>query len=255
MKKLGEGYTFIDFSDYGRPLSNFIAFKLKNTSITAIHLTLLFGLVGILACIAILRFEYLLTLVLLVLKSIIDGADGALARLKQKPSYIGRYLDSLFDFVLNFFLLGAIWMISELHWYWWIAAFFSMELQGTLYNFYYVILRNRISGGDDTSKVFEYKVPIGLHGESQYMVTVLFKCYIVCYGLFDRIIHFLDPKAHQDKTIKPWLMSFVSLYGLGFQLLLLGLGLIFLTPDWVLQGLVLYTGLLPLVILFRKSNL
>jgi phosphatidylglycerophosphate synthase len=254
MKKLGEGYSFLDFSDYGRPLSNLIAHKLKNTTVTAIHLTLLFGVVGILACITILRFEFLLTLVLLVLKSIIDGADGALARLKEKPSYIGRYLDSLFDFVLNFFLLGAIWILGELSWYWWIAAFFAMQLQGTLYNYYYVILRNRISGGDSTSKVFEYKVPIALHGESQHFVNLLFKCYIICYGVFDRIIHFLDPKAHQDKTIKPWLMSFVSLYGLGFQLVLLGLGLILLKPDWVLIGFVLYTGLLPLMILFRKLN-
>lgn len=254
MKKLGEGYTFIDFSDYGRPLSNLIAFKLKNTSVTAIHLTLLFGVVGILACFAILRLEFLLTLVLLVLKSIIDGADGALARLKQKPSYIGRYLDSLFDFVLNFFLLGAVWMISELSWFWWIAAFFSMELQGTLYNYYYVILRNRISGGDNTSKVFEYKVPVGLHGESQYMVTVLFRCYILCYGLFDRIIHFMDPKAHQDKTIKPWLMSLVSLYGLGFQLALLGIGLLLLPVNYILPGFVILTLLLPIFIWLRKRS-
>ena len=254
MKKLGEGYTFIDFSDYGRPLSNLIAFKLKNTSVTAIHLTLLFGVVGILACFAILRLEFLLTLVLLVLKSIIDGADGALARLKQKPSYIGRYLDSLFDFVLNFFLLGAVWMISELSWFWWIAAFFSMELQGTLYNYYYVILRNRISGGDNTSKVFEYKVPVGLHGESQYMVTVLFRCYILCYGLFDRIIHFMDPKAHQDKTINPWLMSLVSLYGLGFQLALLGIGLLLLPVNYILPGFVILTLLLPIFIWLRKRS-
>ena len=254
MKKLGEGYTFIDFSDYGRPLSNLIAFKLKNTSVTAIHLTLLFGVVGILACFAILRLEFLLTLVLLVLKSIIDGADGALARLKQKPSYIGRYLDSLFDFVLNFFLLGAVWMISELSWVWWIAAFFSMELQGTLYNYYYVILRNRISGGDNTSKVFEYKVPVGLHGESQYMVTVLFRCYILCYGLFDRIIHFMDPKAHQDKTITPWLMSLVSLYGLGFQLALLGIGLLLLPVNYILPGFVILTLLLPIFIWLRKRS-
>ena len=37
----------------------------------------------------------------IILKSIIDAADGELARVKQTPSYAGRYLDSVFDIILN----------------------------------------------------------------------------------------------------------------------------------------------------------
>lgn len=254
MKKLGDQYTFIDISDYGRPLSNAIARLFQNTQITAIHLTLLFGLTGLIATQAILEQQFLLALLLLLLKSVIDGADGALARLKNKPSFTGRYLDSVFDFILNFIFLGAVWSLSNLAWWWWIAAFFAIQLQGTLYNYYYVILRNRLSGGDNTSKVFEYKVPKALEGESQSSVTVLFYCYLICYGLFDRIVHFLDPNAYQGQLPKPWLMTLVSLYGLGFQLALIGLGLLLLPINWILPGLVLFTILLPLFIILRKYS-
>ena len=43
------------------------------------------------------------------MKSILDAADGELARIKMTPSYSGRYLDSIFDILLNLILF------SELH--------------------------------------------------------------------------------------------------------------------------------------------
>ena len=41
----------------------------------------------------------------LILKSILDAADGQLARVKNQPSFTGRYLDSIFDSILNLALL------------------------------------------------------------------------------------------------------------------------------------------------------
>lgn len=252
MKKLGEQYRFIDLSDYGRPLSDQIARTLQNTWVTAIHLTLLFGITGLFALYAIVGGHFKTALLLLVMKSVIDGADGALARLNNKPSFTGRYLDSVFDIVLNLLLLGGIWYISDSSWWWWVAAFFSMQLQGTLYNYYYVILRNRLSGGDNTSKVFEYKVPEALPGESQSTVNIMYYSYQVCYGLFDRIVHALDPQAYQSSLPQPWLMTLVSIYGLGFQLLLLGIALIWLPPSWILPGIVALNVFLPLFIMLRR---
>ncbi len=46
------------------------------------------------------------------------------------------------------------------------SAFFYIQLQGTLYNYYYVILLNKSIGGDTTSKIFENKSPLALLGES-----------------------------------------------------------------------------------------
>ena len=49
----------------------------------------------------------------LILKSILDAADGELGRMNQKPSYIGRYLDSVSDIILNALFFIAIWYITE----------------------------------------------------------------------------------------------------------------------------------------------
>jgi len=103
-------------------------------------------------------------------------------------------------------------------------------LQGTLYNYYYVILRTKSVGGDSTSKIFEYKSPKALPGESQKSVDFLFQIYTIVYGIFDKIIHTLDPEAYKVKTFPNWFMTFVSLYGLGFQLLLIA---VLLPLGWI----------------------
>ena len=61
----------------------------------------------------------------------------------------------------------------------------GLQLQGTLYNYYYVILRNRFNG-DTTSRVFEDKTPKALEGEKQQHVTMLFGLYKLLYGVFDQ---------------------------------------------------------------------
>ena len=68
MKKLGAQYRFIDLSDYGRPLSDQIAISLKDTWVTAIHLTLLFGLAGMMAFYAIVAGHYKTALLFLLIK-------------------------------------------------------------------------------------------------------------------------------------------------------------------------------------------
>ena len=105
MSKLTAQDKFLDLSDYGRSFGRFFAHKLKNTCFTPIHVTLLFGLTGLIAIYCILNNHYFFAGFFILLKSGIDAADGELARLKKTPSYSGRYLDSVFDIVLNFMFL------------------------------------------------------------------------------------------------------------------------------------------------------
>ncbi|SDX25790.1 CDP-alcohol phosphatidyltransferase family protein [Flavobacterium degerlachei] len=223
MSKLAPQDKFLDLSDYGRTPGKLLANRLKNTRFTPIHVTLLFGLCGLIAIYFILKNQYYLAGIFIVLKSIIDAADGELARIKNTPSYTGRYLDSVFDIVLNFLFLTAIWYVSTTPFWITLLAFFCIQLQGTLYNYYYVILRNRSVGGDKTSKIFEDKTPKALAGETQKSVDILHLIYTIVYGGFDKIIHALDSDAYKRKTFPNWFMTFVSLYGLGFQLLLIAL--------------------------------
>ena len=63
------------------------------------------------------------------------------------------------------FLKHTIWMT--------LLAFIGIQLQGTLYNYYYVILRHNSAGGDTTSKIFEDKSPKALTGETQKSVDII----------------------------------------------------------------------------------
>ena len=58
MSKLGVANKFVDVSDYGRPVAKLIAEALKNTRVTAIHITLLFGVSGILAIVYMLKAQF-----------------------------------------------------------------------------------------------------------------------------------------------------------------------------------------------------
>jgi phosphatidylglycerophosphate synthase len=253
MSKLAAQDKFLDLSDYGRRFGRIFALQLKDTRFTPIHVTLLFGISGLIAMYCILYQHYVWAAFFIILKSIIDAADGELARLKKTPSYSGRYLDSIFDIFLNFGFLMVICYVSSTSLWFTIVAFIAIQLQGTLYNYYYVILRTKSVGGDSTSKIFEHKTPKALSGESQKIVNILFKIYTVVYGMFDKIIHFLDSDAYKVKTFPNWFMTLLSAYGLGFQLLIIAIMLPLGWIDWIVPFFVAYSILLFVLIGIRKK--
>jgi phosphatidylserine synthase len=252
MSKLAAQDKFLDLSDYGRPFGKMLANQLKNTTFTPIHVTLLFGISGLIAVYCILENYYYLAGFFIILKSGIDAADGELARIKNTPSYTGRYLDSVFDIILNLLFLTAICYTSSTSLWLTLLAFFCIQLQGTLYNYYYVILRNKSVGGDKTSKIFEDKAPTALAGERQKSVDILFNIYTIVYGGFDKIIHTMDPNAYKVKTFPNWFMTFVSLYGLGFQLLIISLMLAMDFINYIVPFFIGYSFFIFVIIGIRK---
>lgn len=253
MSKLAAEDEFLDLSDYGRPIAKLFANQLKNTRFTPIHVTMLFGVSGLIAIYCILQNHYFLASFFIILKSIIDAADGELARIKNTPSYTGRYLDSVFDILLNFLFFMAICYVSKTTFWMTLLAFFCIQLQGTLYNYYYVILRNKSIGGDKTSKIFEDKSPRALPGETQKSVDILFGIYTIVYGVFDKIIHVLDNDAYKVKTFPNWFMTFVSIYGLGFQLLIIAVMLPMNLIEYIVPFFIVYSLLIFVIIGMRKS--
>jgi phosphatidylserine synthase len=253
MSKLATEDKFLDLSDYGRPFAKLFANQLKNTRFTPIHVTLLFGVSGLVAIYCIIQNHYILAAFFIILKSIIDAADGELSRVKNTPSYVGRYLDSVFDIVLNFLFFMSICYVSKTTFWMTFLAFFCIQLQGTLYNYYYVILRNKSIGGDTTSKIFENKSPRALPGESQKSVDILFKIYTIVYGVFDKIIHTLDSDAYKAKKFPNWFMTVVSLYGLGFQLLIIAGMLSLNLIEYIVTFFIFYTLLIIVLIGIRKN--
>ena len=251
MPKLPKEHKFIDLSDYGRPVAKVIANSLKNTKFTPIHVTIGFIVSGLVAIYCIVQGYYWLAAFFLIFKSILDAADGELARVKQKPSYTGRYLDSVADIVLNASFFGAIWYISNTPFWICCIAFLGLQLQGTLYNYYYVILRNKYNG-DTTSRVFENKTPIALEGERQSNVNILFGMYKLLYGVFDKTIYALDSKANKGIALPNWFMTSVSTFGLGFQLLIISAMLVFGLKAFILPFFLVYTVMVFVFIGIRK---
>jgi phosphatidylglycerophosphate synthase len=255
MSKLAPKDKFFDLSDYGRPVGVIFANQLKNTRFTPIHVTLLFGVSGLIAIYCILKNHYYWAGFFLILKSIIDAADGELSRIKNTPSYTGRYLDSIFDIILNFCFLMAICYVSNSSFLYTFLAFFCIQLQGTLYNYYYVILRNISVGGDSTSKIFEDKSPPAFEGENQKSVDIAFTIFVFLYGIFDKIIHILDKKAYKSKTFPNWFMTCVSIYGLGFQLLIIAFMLSLNLIEFIVPFFIFYSVFIFIIVGIRKQFL
>ncbi|MGB5667350.1 MAG: CDP-alcohol phosphatidyltransferase family protein [Maribacter sp.] len=251
MSKLPKENQFFDLSDYGRPIAKIIASFLKTTSLTPIHVTLGFIVSGILAIICILYHQYWAAAFFLVLKSILDAADGELARIKNNPSYTGRYLDSVSDILLNLFILLTIWYVTNASLLYAILAFIGIQLQGTLYNYYYVILRNK-HNGDTTSRIFENKAPKAMDNEMQHTVNILFGLYFLLYGAFDKIIHWMDSKAIESRKFPNWFMTTVSMFGLGFQLLIISVLLVIGFQNYIIPFFIGYSLLIPVFIGVRR---
>lgn len=252
MSKLPKAHKFVDLSDYGRSIARRIALSLKNTSATPVQVTYSFVISGIIAIACIVKGFYFWAAFFLILKSILDAADGELARVKNTPSYTGRYLDSISDILLNAAFIYTIGDITNTSLYWSILAFLCIQLQGTLYNYYYVILRNKLDG-DTTSRVIEIGIPKALPGEQQSTVTFLYKMYRVLYGVFDAIIYKIDPKAEEGSITPNWLMTIVSTFGLGFQLLLIAIFLVIGLADYIIPFFIGYTIMIPILIVLRMA--
>ncbi len=251
MAKLPKEYQFLDLSDYGRTGGRWIAKQLKNTCFTPIHVTTLFIFAGLIAIGCMLNGYYKIAALFIILKSILDAADGELSRLKNTPSYTGRYYDSIADIILNFCFLLAFWHITDSSIIYMLIAFFGIQLQGTVYNYYYVILRNAVEG-DSTSRIFEDAAPKALKGESQRTVNIFYNIYDILYITFDKIMYHMDKNASDSPPFPKWFMTLVSMYGLGFQLLFMALMLALNLHDYVIPFFIGYSALIVVFVGLRK---
>ena len=254
MAKLPKEHQFLDLSDYGRTSGHWIANQLKDTRFTPIHVTTLFVFVGLFAIGCMLNGYYKTAAVFIILKSVIDAADGELSRLNKKPSYTGRYYDSIADIILNFCFLLAFWYVTDISIIYMLIAFFGIQLQGTVYNYYYVILRNAVEG-DSTSRIFEDAAPKALKGESQRTVNIFYKIYNILYITFDKIMYHLDKNASKSPPFPKWFMTLVSMYGLGFQLLFMSLMLTLNLQKYVIPFFIAYSTLIFVFVGIRKKIL
>lgn len=94
-----------------RPVAALIVWAVYNTRITPNGLTYISFLIGLLGAFFFTLGEYVYFIlggVLIQISSIVDGADGMLARARDICSEYGSYLDLFFDRIIDFSLFACI---------------------------------------------------------------------------------------------------------------------------------------------------
>jgi len=221
MTKLPVNKRFIDFSDYARPFALMLVKILLPTRIGSYSITFSFLMVGLISAFLIYKgLNPVLTGILILVKSMLDAADGEIARQRDEPSMVGRYLDSIFDFIVNVFLFLSIALYFDQSILIMVIALVLFQLQGSIFNYYYLVKRYQ-ADGDQTSRILEFNEPKPFKRDNLVVLKILHKIYLIIYGWQDFLIYKLDSNAIKGNELPTWFLSLVSFMGLGFQLLII----------------------------------
>ncbi len=91
-----------------RPLGFLVARSFLRTPVRPTHLVIAHTVLGLVAATFLARGADRLAALLLQVVTVLDNADGQLARLREEETELGRYLDTEFDAVVNLALFTAI---------------------------------------------------------------------------------------------------------------------------------------------------
>ncbi|MCP2502786.1 MAG: CDP-alcohol phosphatidyltransferase family protein [Candidatus Thalassarchaeaceae archaeon] len=239
-----------DLSDWGRPIARFFAKKIEPTRITVIQVTNFHLLLSIICAWLIIENNIILACFLLVIKGVIDAIDGELARIRKKPSHVGRYWDTVADTIGLILVMIAFgealdWDISLS-----IGIILAILFQYSLFNHFSVRMR-LLGSGDTTSRIDERMRPIAHPWEKQRNVNIFHLIYLLFFSWQDRIISTLTGKG-SEKLV--WELTLSSLLGYGVQSLLI-LILSISNNMQYLPNLVLELNIFIMLIIIIKSRL
>ena len=247
--KYGNNSSAKDLSDWGRPVARFFANLLKDTRISVLMVTNFHLLLSILCAWLILQEYIIESCILLVIKGVVDAVDGELARIREKPSHVGRYWDTIAD-TLGLILVtyafgqhlgwGGVYISSIV-----VAVLF----QYSLFNHFSVRARG-LGLGDDTSRVDEKICPVAKPWEKQIHVNFLHKIYLVGFSWQDQIIDMMTGKGSKNLSFE---LTISSMLGYGFQsiiILILGLSM----NINLLDDLILYVNGTIMILVVLKSR-
>lgn len=208
---------------------------------------------GLCAALALARGELVLAAVLLQAKTLLDNADGQLARASGKVTLVGRYLDTEADLVVNAALVVALGHVTGQPWLA-LAAFLALTLVLAV-DFNMTELYREARGEPKP-------VPVALGG---WVERLLGRFYRVVFAPQDRLVRSFSgsrleralarktpseavTSAYHDRLT----MTVLANFGLSTQLAVLGLCLLLGAPVvylWLVLGCL---GLLPLLQMRRE---
>jgi len=179
-----------------RPAAGVLVRIVYHTPITPNHLTVSATVVGCCAAFLYAQGTPLATAIAgvsLMIKDLLDSADGQLARAKQSYSRAGRFLDSIGDFLVNMLVFAAIgWVVGVYgSWISLIAflAFAGTTLRVSYHVFYqtsYLHLRKQYSLNRITEQTTE------ADRTEDNLTRMLHSVFLFLYGWQDRLMARLD---------------------------------------------------------------
>lgn len=251
-----------------RPITGLIVQALYHTPVTPNQVTIASTIAGLAAA-----FFYLegkpeavfIAGLLVTLKDVLDSADGQLARAKHQYSRIGRFLDSISDFLVDVAVFSAIgWMLYKSSGNWWILVLALFGLIGTslrvsyhvFYHVNFLHLQNQYTNNRITEEVREEDLKKGG------LELTLQRFFQLIYGWQDRLMKRLDIWSQKNQAninlLQSWYSDTTGLritgfLGLGTELFLLMLCSVFNQLKFYLfLNLFLMNGIMIICILYRR---
>jgi phosphatidylglycerophosphate synthase len=238
-----------DLSDWGRPIARLFANILKETKISVLMVTNFHLLLSIFCAWLILQ-EYIIEgCFLIVVKGVVDAIDGELARIRERPSHVGRYWDTIAD------TLGLILVTYAFGQHLgWDGVYISVIVVAVLFQYslfnHFSVRARGLGLGDDTSRVDEKICPTAKPWEKQIHVNLLHKIYLVGFSWQDQIIDMMTGKGSKNLSFE---LTISSMLGYGFQsiiILILGLSM----NINLLDDLILYVNGTIMILVVLKSR-
>jgi len=225
MSKLPPGARFLDINDFWYFPNRWVVKFLYPLPITPTHITIISLIAGLISV----RFYMIDTsaglmwgALFLYLKIFLDNVDGNLARVRGETSRLGRFLDSLTDFMVGFlvYLVLTLRLVDEtnnsLYWCLGGLAFLSCLMQCS-YFVYYLVKYTAISGTYLYNRVdediTEEENEAYDRGDLSMLVYFLHRAHILLYGWQDKTIEWFDRLSKRLGSKKPQKLSEKNWYG------------------------------------------
>lgn len=219
-----------------RPIAGFVVWMLYPTPITPNQVTIASTVAGLIAAGFYLHNEAASTAIaglLVTLKDLLDSADGQLARARQQYTRIGRFLDSIGDFVVDVAVFGAIgWVLYGATGSGWMIVLALLALVGiTLRVSYHVFYQTSFLHLEEryqTNRVTEEITKEDLTGDP--LALALQRCFQVIYGWQDRLMIRIDEWCKRGRLDREFSIRWYSdpvglrlsgLIGIGTELFIL----------------------------------
>ncbi len=238
------------------PLANALVRVLVPLKVPPPAVVLANAAAGLLAAFAIVRGELVLAALLLQLKTLLDNADGRLARASGRVSALGRYLDTEADLLVNAALFAGLAAATGRPWLA-LVGFFALTLVLSA-DFNVERLYHEARG-----EVQEPPAPSASRAE-----RVLARIYGAAFAPQDRLVRAIvsrrlelilsgeqDSGHRRDATLAyhdPLSVAILANLGLSTQLAVLGVCLVLGAPSVYLGLAVAGVALLPLLQLRRE---